>query len=466
MNPRNTVVVLLLLAALGAYVYWVELPAESRKAEEEKLLAVDEAQVTGVTLAYPDRTIALAKDAAGWQVTVPIAAPADDTAVKNLLTAIATAKTTRTLEDVADKLASYGLETPVATVTLQLADGTSLPVLKVGEATSVGFSCYVQRGDDPNVYITAGVFQSGMVKKLGDLRDKRILTFEDQDVTWMTLTAGADTLVLERADANADWAITAPAAYPADGSEVRALLASARGLRANDFVTDAPDVDVARYRLDTPQLTLALRTGTDDGEQRLLIGGANENDATKELYARRADRATVYTIPEYALKNLGKDLATLRDKTVLRYDAAAAATIVVARKDGAGFTLTKGPDGWHSDDDGPGAERAPTISRFVDDLHGFKGSEIVGEGGVDLAAFGLDAPDLTITVRSADGTALGTLVAVRDAAGGDEAVAHVAPADGGIVYAVKPYALDRVDKPASAFRDPPDVPIVAASPAP
>jgi hypothetical protein len=462
-KPRNTLFVLLVLAALGAYVYWVELPEEARKTEEERLLAFEPEKVRGITLAYPERTIVLEKADGTWRITEPLQDDADAAVVDNLVRAVADAKITRTLEDVSDKLASYGLEKPVATVTLRLEDGTALPAIKVGETTSVGFSSYAQRGDDPKVLITAAAFQSGMKKELKDLRDKRLVAFEDADVKRIELArAGVAPVVLERGEGET-WTITAPGSHPADAAEVRALLASARGIRAMDFVSDDAAADLGAFGLAEPRLALRLRVGEKDAEQSVLIGAAHEDEKKKALYAKRGDRPTVYTIAEYALKNLDKDAATLRDKTVMRYEAARAASIVVVRKDGLGFTLEKQGDAWHVKDGDPTTERGPTISRFVDDLHGFKGSEIAAEGQFDLAAYGLDEPDLSITVLDAEGGTIGTVLAVRGQAAPDAEAAssHAMAANGTVVYGMKPFVYDRIDKKPDDFRQQP-----APSPAP
>ncbi len=469
MNPRSTVLVLLVLAALGAYVYWVELPGDTQKTEDERLLVLDEEAVTGITLTFPDRKLVLARSDDGWRLTEPVDAGADAAAVKNLLHMIGGAKITRTLEDVDDKLASYGLEPPAAVLTLTTNDGTNPPALSIGEATSVGFSSYAQRSDDPNVYITAAAFRSGMLKEAKDLRDKRVLLFEDQDVRRIGLVhAGegeVETLVLERPDASTDWQITAPATYPGDGSETRALLSSARGIRITDFVSDEADVDLTPYGLDAPRLALTIGTGEDDPPQTLVLGGAHVDEEKKEIYAKRTDSAAVYSIPEFALKNLGKDLATLRDKTVVRYDADAAATIEVTRVDGDGFTLVKGDDGWHiqTEGDDAGTERAPTISRFVDDLHGFKGNLIVREGGFDPSTFRLNPPELQITIRDGEGNDLGALIASGGTVEGKDAIAYVMAPGGEILYAAKPYVFQRIDKKAADFLDTPGA---AATPMP
>ncbi|TMA77995.1 MAG: DUF4340 domain-containing protein, partial [Deltaproteobacteria bacterium] len=182
-RPRNTLLLLLVLAALGAYVYWVELPHEKREAEQKQLLTFEKDKVASITLEYPDHQIALARDAdKHWRLVKPIEAPADDTAANNLVTAVADAKVTRTLDDVADKLASYGLAPPEAVVKLGLEGGTELPALKVGKTTQVGFSAYVQKDDEKSVRIAGGALQTGLKKDVKDLRDKNVIAFDEAQV--------------------------------------------------------------------------------------------------------------------------------------------------------------------------------------------------------------------------------------------------------------------------------------------
>lgn len=478
MKPRNTLVLLLVLVALGAYLYFVERPSEQREAEAKKLVALKKEDVTGVTLAYPDHTIVLEKNAENhWRVTQPVAADADDPVVNNMLTAIAEADVSRTLDDVGDKLASYGLAPPEATVTLTLKQG-SIPPLKIGKTTQIGSAAYLQKGDDPKVYIGTMAFQSAMKKQVKDLRDKSLVTFEDQDVKKLELEKGGVTIAAERTEPDT-WRITKPGDYPADSAEIRALLASLRGLRADDFVSDDPNPDLAKYGLTDPQLRLTVWVGKDAAQKTLLLGGFKDDDPTKKMiFAKRAELPTVVTLPDYSIKNLDKSVSTLRDKTVLVYAKDKAAKVVVTRKDGNGFTLAKKDGTWHIEDPGEGTERGPTITRFLDDVAGFKGTDILSEDPQkDLREYGLGTPDMTIALSDADGKPLGTLIGARgpEPAGDPNAKAFVSAVGSGIVYVVKPFVYDRIDKKRADFRDAPKPspganvapsPAAAAAPAP
>jgi len=466
-RPRNTLVLLLVLITLGGYIYFVERPSQEREAEAKKLVALKRDAVTGITLAYPDRTIVLEKTDGHWRITQPVTADADDPVVNNMVTAVAEADVSRTLDDVGDKLASYGLAPPEATITLTVKDG-SVPPIKIGKATQVGSAAYLQKGDDPKVYIGTMAFQSAMKKQVKDLRDKSLVTFEDQDVKKFELEKGGVTISAERTEPD-KWRITKPGDYPADSAEIRALLASLRGLRADDFVSDDPNPDLAKFGLTDPQFRIAVWVGKDAAQKTLLLGAFKDDEANKKsIYAKRAELPTVVTLPDYSIKNLDKSLNTLRDKTVLAYDKEKAAKVVVTRKDGNGFTLAKKDGTWHIEDPGEGTERGPTITRFLDDVTAFKGGDIMSEDPKkDLREYGLATPDMTVVVSDADGKPLATLVGARgpEPAGDPNAKAFVSALGTGIVYTVKQFVYDRVDKKRADFRDAPK-PAPGASVAP
>lgn len=467
MRPRNTLLLLLVLIALGGYLYWVELPGQEREAESKKLVALKKDAVTGMTLAYPDRTIVLEKSPEGhWRLTSPVAADADDAVVNNMLTAIEVADVSRTLEDVGDKLASYGLAPPEVTVTLTLKEG-SVPPLKVGKTTQVGSAAYIQKGDDPKVYIGTMAFQSGMKKQVKDLRDKSVLAFEDQDVRKVELEKDGAVVTAERGEGD-KWRITKPSDYPADAAEIRALLASIRGLRADDFVSDDPAADLATWGLTDPQLKVTVWTGKDAAQKTLLFGKFKDDEPSKKgIYAKRGELPAVVTLPDFALKNVDKSVSTLRDKTVLTFAKEQAAKLAVTRKDGLGYTLVKRDGAWHIEEAGEGAERGPTMTRFLDDLAAFKGTDIMSEDpSADLREWGLGTPDMTVVVSDAEGKTLGTLIGARgpEPVGDPNAKAFVSAAGSGIVYVVKPFVYDRIDKKRTDFRDAPK-PAPGASPA-
>ena len=89
---------LVVLLGLGAYVYFIELPKVQQEAEKPTVLTFEKEAVDTLTLTYPEREIRLQQTAAGeWDITAPIQAKADDTAVNNMLTTIVDEEVTRSL---------------------------------------------------------------------------------------------------------------------------------------------------------------------------------------------------------------------------------------------------------------------------------------------------------------------------------------------------------------------------------
>ena len=70
MNFRSTLVLALLVAALGAWLWRVERPKVEQESAKKTLLAFPRDRVTGIELAYPDVSITLRRNDGTWQVNI------------------------------------------------------------------------------------------------------------------------------------------------------------------------------------------------------------------------------------------------------------------------------------------------------------------------------------------------------------------------------------------------------------
>src|SRR5262245_26521203 len=449
MRLRYTLILALLLIGLGAYLYFVESKQIAEEGKKEKLVTVDADDVTAVTLVYPDREIALEKSDGVWRMTKPVQAPADDITVKNLIRAVSDAEVTKTIDPPPADLAQFGLVQPTVTVKLSTKDA-ALPDLKVGKTTAVSFSTYVQRADQPKLYLTGSAFHSGMDKQVKDLRDKKIVECQEDAVTRLALRGPEGDVVLAKSDSN--WKIEQPAAYRADGNAVRSLLSAVHNLRATDFASDAPtDADLANYGLDTPQRQVLLNAG-DGKEIRLLVG----KETDQGLYVKSADTPTTYVVGKFVARDLSKGIGDLRDKTVLSFDPGAPTAIEVAHGDGR-FTLRSADGKWSLE----GSDQAindAVVSSFVGTLSRLSGSQVLADSTADLGAYGLATPPLTITVKGKDNVLIG---AVRAGPYGDSqpATYAVKREDDPTVFQLRDFQFKQIDKqPADFVAAPPPPP--------
>ena len=441
MKLGRILILLLLVAGLGAYLYWVEVPKARQEATKAKLVTATPDDVTAVDLVFPDREIALRKKDGVWRLEKPIDAPADDAAVLSLIRSVTDAEVQKSLDETPGDPASFGLDKPDPTVRLSTAKG-DLPAIAIGKNAAIGGKTYVRVGDDPKVVLTSSALKVAVNKQVKDLRDKQLLAFKDDDVTRVDIMPlDGPPVGLVRKDKDA-WTLE-PGDQPTDITEVRSYLSSLRSTRAVDF----PDTDVAAAGLDKPRLTVTVGLGKEPS-QTLLVGNDTTQGTQKQIFAKRADLPTIYALGDWSFRTLGKDAWRFRDKTVLGFGADRVGRIALERKDGPGATLVHGePGGWTVD--GQQQSKAGAIQRFVDDLRELRGSSIAEEPAKDLKRFGLGAPDLRLTISDREQKTMGTvLLAKHDGK-------YYAVREGGpTVFEVRDYMFTRLDKQQRDFVGP------------
>ena len=457
MRVRTTIGLLVLLLGLIGYVCWVEVPKAQQEAKKKTLFEFKADDATDVSLAYDDREIVLKKSGTDWRITKPIDAAADNSSVNNLVTAIADCEVKKELTDASSDLSQYGLDKPFVTIHVKLKD-KELPAVSVGKNAPVGFATYVQKADDKKIVLASSAFRSGMDKKVKDLRDKTIVSFDDKDVQKVQLHGEKKDVTLAQKDGH--WDIEQPGPYAADGDTVRSFLSTLRSMRAVDFPADQP-TDLSTYGLDAPQLTITLYLGKDNTEKRLLFGKQTDK---KEVYVQGSGQPTVYTVSDWVMRDVGKDVPDFRDKTVLAFDRDKLTAVEGKRKDGGHFKLVRGEDKqWRVE--GETAKPVETaITQYVSDLHDLKGYEIAADHPTDLAALGLDTPVLTLTAFGEDNKAVGTvLLGLRP---GGAKKDYTAMSEGGpTAFLIRDYLFTRLDKHAPDFVEKPTPASGAPTPA-
>ncbi len=158
MRVRTTLIMLGVLAALSAYMYFGEL----RQPQSQDTggtptpgplwtLSVD--QVVGLTVRGEGNETRLSRAAGGeWALEAPEATAADAGRVTQLLGRLAEVAPTRTLSDTTGPLADFGLDQPSLEVTLRLAAGQT-QVLRIGAATPQQTDYYAQVQGLPGIHL-------------------------------------------------------------------------------------------------------------------------------------------------------------------------------------------------------------------------------------------------------------------------------------------------------------------------
>jgi len=212
-------------------------------------------------------------------------------------------------------------------------------------------------------------------------------------------------------------------------------------LQAVDFVAEEP-TELSSFGLDHPRTEIRLLLTSGENATVIRLGADTQD---KQVYLQTSSRPTVYTVNDWVLRDLDKEVNDFRDKTVLPFETANVVKIDVNRKAEGSFTLNRTGDGaWAL----VGAEGAPDRSKidaFLDDTHELKGYEIASDGPADLADYGLAEPILVITLHDKDGV----VGSIRLGSHTPEppAVEYTALRDGtATVFHVREHLFKRVDK--------------------
>src|SRR6266545_3113918 len=113
---KSTLALVLLLAGLGAYIYfvtWKQPAADTSKTQEKVFasLASDKIEEIKVMTAGGDATT-VKKESGGWQVAQPVATKADESEVSALASALSSLEITRVIDENPTNLNDYGLSNP------------------------------------------------------------------------------------------------------------------------------------------------------------------------------------------------------------------------------------------------------------------------------------------------------------------------------------------------------------------
>jgi hypothetical protein len=421
---------LLVLAALGSYIWFVERKQEPKKeGEREKvtLVAVDKAKAKEVSLAAAaGESIKLVKEGTFWKLTAPFAATADTSAVEQVLTSLEKLEADEVVAEQVSDFAQYGLDRPSRTVSA-VVEGAAAPLaVDFGAKSPDGGSVYARKPGEAKVYLVPSWVEGSFDKKPFDLRDRDLLHVKRDDVRSLEVAGPEGSFALARTEAG-EWAFTKPLATRAGRWSVDGLLGTIENLRmeqvAGENVSDAKEI--ARYGLAKPARAVSLVT--KDGATRTLEIGAAAPDPSPsstpspspspgqkpekpkptKYYARQSGSGLVAVVPATLADDLAKGMAELRAKRlaeVATYETegfevvAAGATKTYAKstsKDKDGLDKTQ----WKRT--APDAKELDT-TKVEDALFKMGGVEVAEFVDSPKAAseYGLDAPLLKVTVKA------------------------------------------------------------------
>lgn len=330
MNFKTTLLLIVLLAAAGAFLFFTHDPASKSdditadSADGAKLLDVDAKDVSKLVVTPADgAAFTLEKKGSDWQLTDPVKAPAETWEVDSLVRAITDAKSHGQIDAGGANASSTGLAPPRYQV--QLVTASRTVKLAVGAKSPVGGNLYVKLDNKDKADIITGELSEKLDKGADAYRKMNLVSASSSEMKQITITRPGARIALQKSGAS--WQITEPTRMPADDTAVSDLTFSITGLRADSYVdpnsvpADAfarPQLTVA-YTDAAPIVPPATAPSTAPVWTTIQFGGY-EDVLRKNVYVNID--GTVAKVAAMSLDNFKKKQPLeLRDKKIVDLDA-------------------------------------------------------------------------------------------------------------------------------------------------
>ena len=367
MKPKGLLVATVLLAVLGGVVWWSnrkEASASKTTDTSTKILSIPEDQFQEIRIKkLTGEVINLRRDNSKWQITEPKPLPADQDAVSSMVTSLASLNADKVVEEKAADLQPYGLHMPTLDVEIKRKDGKTDGLL-IGDDTPTGSGAYAKLPGDAKVYTMASFTKSALDKRVDDLRDKRLMTFETDRLTRLELQAKGPAVEFGKNSAG-EWQIVKPRPLRADSSAVNTFVDKLRDAKM-DITADA---DAAKGFAAATKVALATVTDAS-GNQSLEV----RKDKDKNYFAKSSVVEGMHKVATDIGEGLDKNLEDFRNKKLFDFGFSDPGKV-----DLKAASYTKSGDKWMSGDK---TMDNSTVQTLIDKLRDLSATKFVeGAGG-------------------------------------------------------------------------------------
>jgi hypothetical protein len=389
MKSRNLLIAAVLLAALSGLVYWAKKNPQSTDTTSTAsttptLVAIPDSQIQSIDLKKKDGpTVTLQRQSGKWAITSPEQVATDQDAANGVASALNSVTADSVVEEKTKDPGKFGLTNPSLTVTVHEKNGKTQDIA-FGDDVPAGSLVYARVGSSPKVYSVFSSTKTSFDKSLNDLRDKRLLTFDSNNLTRVELASGKSDIEFGKNNQN-EWTIVKPQPYRADNFQVEELLRKL-GDAKMDLSGTADDQKKADAAYASGQPVGAAKVSDASGTQTLDVR-KNKDD----YYAKSSVVKGAYKISSDLGKELEKPLDDFRNKKVFDFGFSDPNKIEVQQGTSDKVYARSGSD-WKLNGQ---TMDAGTVQSFIDKLRDLAATKFVTEG--------FTIPTASVSVTSNDG---------------------------------------------------------------
>ena len=405
MKWKATFVLFLIAAGVFAYLVLVErhrLNTADAAREAQNVVHFDREKIEGIIIQNGDDKIDVRKRGDKWRLEMPIKDQADASAVNNLLLDLENWQkeasiSVKEMEADKSKLSDFGLAQPK--LRLKLSGDKAPPEIFFGKDAAVEGKMYVRFANSKETFLVDQSVKKAIDKKPEEFRDRKLTDLILAQVVRVVLKTSAGEMELQK---QADhWEITKPLHARADDQKVNDLVAQITTARIQQFIADDKG-DLHPYGLADARGSITLFTQEDKSGapgQTLQIGGAPEKEKD-QVYVRFASRGFVYTLPKKIEELLNIKPDDLRDRHLARVDTKFLDRVTIDAPGKGKTVLARKDENWTISNRNNIAANSTEARHLIEMIQNEQVTKFVENVASNLAKYGLDKPQLTVTFSS------------------------------------------------------------------
>ncbi len=235
--------IILALVIVASAVYLVAKKQDGAMYDLPSLAPVKADAIDHIRISRSGKTVDLEKKGDRWVIT-PQGFPADGARVKGMLFSLEDMAITALISE-SRAYERYDLGETQRIHVMAWAGGKLKRDVDVGKEAATYQHTHVRLPDDPRIYLARGDFRRQFDKSLDDLRDKRVMHFQIDDITALTVEQGGKSFsyTAQKPSPSGDKAKAAETTWQGDGGTaansdiIKRLLTTLSRLECKTFIT-------------------------------------------------------------------------------------------------------------------------------------------------------------------------------------------------------------------------------------
>lgn len=324
MKLLKSVAALLVVAALGIFVYFFIYKNEIEKNENEKkgkyLVRFDFDKVKSFTLARPDSSVVFERGVGRvWNIVKPIVSEASNDELQNLFDKLNKSEILYIADDKPKNLDIYKLQNPQYYLVLNYENG-DVDTLFIGSETPDGTMTYVRFASEKRVLTVDYNLTKRLKWPARTYRARTAFNVLKDDIISIDIMRGDSDRVVMVND-GATWKMQEPFTLDGDQSSMNELSKALEETKKTTLVSETPD-SLTQWGLDNPSNVVIIKQKFGMPEKMLLIGKRlKKPGATHLWYAKQFDNDLIFTLDDNLVKMLVRDPEWFIDKNPMKFSS-------------------------------------------------------------------------------------------------------------------------------------------------